>query len=332
VKGTTFAQLNHKYALTVTVTGISDTQVSCAAKDANLIIVNDAAKCTFTGGAVAGMGEIVVTPSGNADPKTWKVAVGDWALSSTLGGGVQYVDVTGANPALTLFDTATVKAKQIFTPMTSPDRSNVVYVDFSSNGPSVVDIYQTDGTASGTTQVGNAIALSSSTVAQVRYPSWCPDGKTVIYVGTSASGDQAVWKLDTGTFAMTKLVDEGSASGIAMFAPHCMLSGKVSYHNVNDETVWVMNLDGTGQKQLVGHKSIAAFCSANGKTCYYSDGVDTFVSGTSSALFSGYVLFGLSHDEKYIALMDDKLMNSYVADPTGGTPTLVSGGATWIAF
>jgi hypothetical protein len=321
----------------VTNSGSSDTAFSCASSNANLVTINDPATCTYTP-AATGSGDATITVAAHADNSktaTFTVHVGNWVLIQTQVG--TYIVDFNKGTAMTQLVPGSTGCSD---PSISYDASMFVcqQVSLTSND-SVLQIYQTDGTASGTKLLTSFdLTTQDGFMAAVLLPSFSPDGKKIIFVAPIGSGVQVIYAINTDWSGLKSLFTE-AVSGVAISPVHFTPDGKqIMFENVSTMTVWIMNADGTNPAPFISASSNTAMYSvdANGamSTLYYSDGNATYVedaaTGKVTATISGYALMGVFPNDGGIILTDNHGGNLYTLPADGvGTPTLLATGSGW---
>jgi TolB protein len=102
--------------------------------------------------------------------------------------------------------------------------------------------------------VGQPTNLTPNSEEDDQNPLWSPDSKTIIFNSKRSHGNFDIWKMN---------VDGSSPSALTSLSNHdavhlpgsswCATSDQIvfSSDSSGDENLWVMNSDGTGQKQVV---------------------------------------------------------------------------------
>ena len=320
------------YVVTATVTGSANTGYACSSKYGNFATV-DLANCEVTPSSTnPGTASIIATSAADSTKEaTVSIQVGEWML---LGGpqGLQFYDGDRIGAPITIFTHADIlqPTNGCDEPSVKHDLTEFVCENAWSAGPSIIDIYKTNGTAAGTTLVTSIdfTLAKYGSLSQVLHPSWSPDGENILFVSVIGNVQSIYTIAADGTKAPVKLFDEPPSMN-GMFAPHYTPDGKsITFQKVTDNTVWIMGADGANPHQLMAVQSEVAFYTKDMKTIYYSgylNGFSTFVAGDATALFPGYLLLGISPDEKSLLLLD-LAAGTYLGSVQGGTPTKIGTG------
>ncbi len=323
---------NYKVQGKVTNTKSSDTTFSCKSESVNIAMI-DGASCLVTpSNANSGMATFDVVPTADNSKKASVTSqVGAWALLDSSA-DLQFIDVDGKGSLITVFDHAALLHHNngCYHSSVQHDLLTLVCVNFWSNGPSVFNIYQTDGTGGGT-KLLRSLDMSLAEYGglnQVLFPSWSVDGTKILFVSSDAGSVRSVRIVDAdGTKPPIDLFDE-APSTIGMEPPHFTPNGKsITFYNVADGTLWIMGVDGSNPHQLLSVPSLSAFYTKDMSTMYYADATAVYVSGSPDPLFSGLSLLGISPDEKSLLLVDYAAGQTYVGSVNGGTPTKIGTGS-----
>lgn len=314
--------------VTVTNPNSADTAISCASSDANLLSIIDPVACTAKPSAT-GAGDVTITATAHADSTktaTFVVHVGNYALVANNVAGLQMVDVGRGTPAVTLLhNNLPLHVAQWFS-----DRSKIAGTDLSAATSSVINIYTTDGTGSGTVfdhkldvgAIGNDIQVTSLAVS--------PDGTTIAFVAQMGGNVQGIYTVSVAADAKGNAVvsaplhtepPNGSRgiSGI-WYTP----DGRILVENVVTETMYIINADGSGWQELVSSSSNVAMYSPDMKTLYYAftdenNAAHTWVVDAVSksiiTTIDGYVVVAVEPNGSGILLTDGA--NIFTADAMG---------------
>jgi hypothetical protein len=322
----------------VTHSGSSDTAFSCVSGNANLVTINNPATCTYTP-AATGSGDATITVTAHADNSktaTFTVHVGNWVLADS-GGATDIVDLNKGTSAIQLLPTSAGCSY----PAISYAASMFVCegVSLTSND-AVLQIYQTDGMASGTKLLASVDLTTQAGLGFARQPSFSPGGTKIVFSSPTSGGAQAVYVINTDWTGLKLLFTE-VASGVAISPVHFTPNGKqIMFENVSTMTVWIMDADSSNPQPFISAPSNTAMYSidADGSmsTLYYSDGSSTYVedaaTGKVTATIGGYVLMGVFPNDGGI-LLTKNYANLYTAPADGvGTPTLLSAGGWGSAY
>ena len=247
----------------------------------------------------------------NADTSktaTANVQIGSWALLEGPA-GLQFFDADGKGSPITIFTHADILNPNngCYHSSVQRDLMKFVCVNFASDGPSVINLYQTDGTAGGTKEIGTIdfTLAKYGSLGQITYPAWSPVGKKLLFVSSDAGSVRSVSTICAdGTAAPVDLFNE-APSMIGMPAPHFTPDNlSITFYNVTDGTMWIMGADGTNPHQLINAPSLGVFYTKDMKTMYYYNHTGVYVNGVADSLYPGFTLIGLSPDEKYLLLQD----------------------------
>ena len=319
----------------VTNSGGADTAFSCTSSNANLLTINDPATCTYTP-AATGSGDATITVTAHADTTktaTFTVHVGNWVLSQP--GAVTVVDLNKGTSAMQLLS----GSAHCSDPSISYDATEFVCQHIGAIGEDdLLQIYQTDGTASGTQLLIAVDLMKQAGIGTQSNPSFSPDGTKIVFSGPSSSNIQTVYIINVDGTGLVSLFAE-AASDVAISPVHFTPDGKqIMFENVSTMTVWIMNADGSSPQPFVSASSNTAMYSVdannNMSTLYYSGGGNTYVedaaTGKVMATVNGYVLMGVLPNDGGIILTDNHGENLYTLPADGvGTPTFLAAGSGW---
>jgi hypothetical protein len=321
----------------VTNSGGPDTAFICASASP-LVTMNDSTACTYTLEAV-GSGDATITVTAHADTTktaSFTVHVGNWVIFQTQV-ATYIVDLNKGTTATQLLP----GSAECSDPSISYDASMFVCQQTSlTSNDSVLQIYQTDGTASGTKLLTSFdLTTQDGVMAAALVPSFSPDGTKIIFVVPIGSGVQVIYAINTDWSGLKPLFTE-AASQVGLSPVHFTPDGKqIMFENVSTITVWIMNADGSNPQPFISAPSSnTAMYSVDANegmsTLYYSDGtpttyVEDAATGKVTATISGYALLGVLPNDGGIILRDNG-GNLYTAPADGvGIPTLLATGSGW---
>jgi Tol biopolymer transport system component len=319
--------------IVVTNSGSADTAFSCTSSNANLVTMNNPTTCTYTP-AATGSGDATITVAAHADNSktaTFTVHVGNWVLVGS--GGVGLVDINKGTAMTQLLP----GSAHCSYPSISYDATMFVCQHIGAVGEDdLLQIYQTDGTASGTTLLTAVDLMAQAGIATQSNPSLSPDGTKIVFSSPTTGGAQAVYVINTDWTGLTSLFTE-AVSGVAISPVHFTPDGKkIMFENVSTMTVWIMNADGSSPQPLVSAPSNTALYSVDAdggmSTLYYSDGSNTYVedaaTGNIKTTINGSYLMGVLPNEGGILLLDGGGLSVLPADGVGA-PIVLAIGSGW---
>ena len=328
------------YVYSATVTGGSDTAVDWSVDDPSL--------ATITAGGIAtpsanktGTVTIIATAHADATKKaTLKVKVVDWILAG-LGVLLENSDGTGVVILVPLtnqqygfcswaYDHRTFVCANLLTTLTPPQ----------------FFIFQTDGTAAGTKIVKTLDMGTPGDPAIVENPSFSPDGTKIVFEGVGTDLGLGVYVVNAdGASAPVRLAADPDIADDYLSAPRFSPDGK-SILYADNATVWIMDADGTNQRQLISAPSLDAMYSPDMQTLYYN-GIAAFGS-TGGNVFradasgGNAVEIGVEGDKivdvspngnsiLLVNLSTPTTSGNFTANPDGSARHLVPGAgwATW---
>jgi TolB protein len=166
----------------------------------------------------------------------------------------------------------------------SPDGKKIAFTTASSRGTAVIAVMQADGTRERkilTTDLWESVA-----------PIYTPDGKRIVFQSQIGGYVSAVWVMKSDGSHQRRLTApalKGAASSISPDGRHVLLINNLNSPPALTNENFVMNLDGSGLKQLAPladfHHDLGASYSADGKkisfyTDRFSNDITEFTYGT----------------------------------------------------
>lgn len=326
---------NTAYSLALTGSGDSNR----ASLDANAGVLTPSETNT---------GSVTVTAAATVDSTktaTATVKVVDWILTQSQSIGVAIVNGDGTGHT-TILQNAYTGTNNICDQVAwRPDHLAFLCDEGGPYGDGyVIDIYQTDGTAAGTTKVSSVGSPPASGGActggpcffdAADYARFSPDGQTIVCMaragGSGFAAVMGVWTVDTSGKNAPVLVYSPPPSlhfGVpAYFTPN---GKQITFWNPADKTVWIVNADGTNAHQLIASESyLPAIFSPDGTALYYNGADGVYVAkpdGSSPVKIlsgnissgSGYEIVGLSANGRSVLVLNN-FSDLYSADAiTGG--------------
>jgi hypothetical protein len=301
------------YLATATVTGSTNTTVAWSTSNANLAMV-DSATGVITP-STTNTGTVTITATAAADSSATSVVnvkVVDWVLVENQANGMQIANGDGSGSPVTLMRNNQPCAYAVW----SYDHFQIACIDINSPGPSVVNLYTTDGTSAGTKLAGS-IDLGAMGISQVNYFIFSLDGKSLYFSAEIGGGVQPLYSVSVaadanGNRALTKLY-EGSASNILISGISLTPNDKqILLENVSTLTVYAINVDGTNYHELISAPSVWAAYSPDMSTLYYTNYsggmwltyVEDVATGTIVKTIPGYEIVAVSPNGASILLAD----------------------------
>lgn len=329
------------YIFLATVSGSNDTSIRWSTSDSSLATI-DATTGIATPSATR-TGTVTIIATANADSTTQstvQVGIVDWILAGQIqqmnglpvGLAVERMNSDGTNP-VTLIPFSLFSMNNYINCIWAHDHLSFACTPmFSSSGsaPTELVIFQTDGTAAGTRQsaIIDLIALGfSGTLGNAQFS---PDGSKIVFEGaTTSSGGFLV--------AGTYLVATNGESGPVLLAtdpsgydavvgnPRFTPDGSEILYSQGG-TVWIMNADGSNQRQLLATTSQNAEFSPDMSTLFYSSVSGVFRANADGSnpvniAASGYTFEGLSPNGQSILLVTAAPLGSggvFTANSEGG--------------
>lgn len=328
------------YAYFATVTGGSDTSVDWSVDDPSLARISAGGIATPS---TTKTGTVTITATAHADASkkaTLRVKVVDWILD---GLGVLLVNSDGTGPVVLVpltnqaygfcswaYDHLTFVCANLLTTLTPPE----------------LFVFQTDGTAAGTKLVNTLEMGATGDPVLVENPSFSPDGTKIVFEGVGADVALGVYVVSAdGASAPVRMAIDQDIADDVLSAPRFSPDGK-SILFANHATIWIMDADGTNQRQVVSAPSLDAMYSPDMQTLFYN-GIGTFGS-TSGNVFradangGNAVEIGVAGDRLadvspngnsilFVNLSTPTGSGNFTANPDGSNRHLVPG-AGWASW
>jgi Tol biopolymer transport system component len=275
-------------------------------------------------------------------------AVADTTKTATL--QVNVVDWILAGPEAYITDSA----KSFYTPLLTPNLSAVeedcswshdhlgfVCGVLTAAGEGQFYIFKTDGTAAGTVQTATINLAIGNLTGFGSYPHFSPDGSKIvcscIASGAGGSGFGPCVVNSNGSSAPVLLATDPDVGDDLTASPRFSPDGTRILFTLND-ALWIMNSDGSNQRQLFAAPSTNGVFSADGTMIYFNgslpsgqsgviranaDGSDPAVIVSSSAGCGECLVEDVSPNGQSL-LLGGNLAN-YTANPDGTGLTLIDG-------
>ncbi len=322
------------YVCTAAVTGTSDTSYSLA-----LTGSGDTTRATLDAGtgvltpSADTTGTVTVTATADADKTrtaTATVKVVDWILAYLPSGSADSVGIINADGSSTQVLLNDIEGDQCEDLAWRPDHLEFLCTE-GGNGwdGGIIDIYSTDGTASGTKKVvsinllGSGQTCGNDTGCDAIQPTFSPDGKTILYVAPGAPVNNvavmAIWTVQAdGTQPPVRIYSPPASTYFEAPAHFSPDGSHVTFWNASDQSVWIVNADGTNAHQLIaGQSHLPAIFSPDGSSVYYDGTNGVYVANSDGSnprqIASTGSIIGLSPNGKSI------LFQQKQSDGNGGT-------------
>ncbi len=329
------------YVFSATVSGSSDTSVTWTVSDSTLATIG--ATTGVATPSVANTGVVTITATANADTtkrSTLQVKIVDWILAGQIvdeeglavGLAVELMNSDGTNP-VTLIP---------FTIFPESGYGNCVWAydhlsfactpTYSSSGspPDQLVIFKTDGTEAGTEQAAviDLAALGfANTLGSFHYS---PDGSKLVFEGSTTGSGLVVagtyLVAASGESAPVLLASDPSGDDVVEGSPRFTPDGTEILYSQGG-TVWIMNADGSKQRQLLGTTSENAEFSPDMKTLFYTTNKGVYranADGSDAVNIASpsYAFEGLSPNGQSILLVAVGTVDSntvFIANSDGGS-------------
>ncbi len=341
------------YVYSARFTGSSDTAVEWSINDTSVATI-DATTGVATPSA-SKTGTITITATAHADASktaTRQVNVVDWILAGvneiSVGDGVLLVNGDGSGSVEVIpASTGELSCSWAY------DHLRFICTNDHVTGQMEFDIFTTDGTAAGTKQSGTLqFAINDkSGLFLVGNPHFSPDGTKIVFAGVETSaGSSAIgtYVVDSaGKTSPVLLAADPDTANDWSASPRFSPDGKEILF-MQSGYVWIMDSDGTNQRQLVDNQALNAVFSPDMTALYYTVGVGPLggfggvnkanVDGSNpvSIEVSGYNMSDIAPNGESILLQNVFLGISggaqyYIANADGTGPRGVDGVA-WAAW
>jgi len=224
----------------------------------------------------------------------------------------------------------------------SHDHLGFVCGVLTSAGEGQFSIFKTDGTLADTAQTATInLGIGALTGFGV-YPHFSPDGSKIvcscIAIGASGAGFGPCLVNPNGSSAPVLLADDPNAADLETASPRFSPDGTQILFTLND-ALWIMNSDGSNQRQLFSAPSTNGVFSPDGTLIYFNgtlpsgqggilranaDGSDPVVIVDASA---GYAVVDVSPNGKSLLLQGISVTNlgNYTANADGTGINLADG-------
>ncbi len=328
------------FLYSATVTGSSDTSVEWSVDDPSLATISAGGVATPS---ATKTGTVTITATAHADAAkkaTLKVKVVDWILT---GLGVLLINSDGTGPVV-LFPLT----QQLYG-FCSWSYDHLAFVCanlLTTFSPQQFFIFQTDGTAAGTKLVKTLDMGATGDPVIIENPGFSPDGTKIVFEGVAADLSLGVYVVNAdGASAPVLLATDPDIADDYLSAPRFSPDGS-SILFASNATVWIMDADGTNQRQLVSAPSLDAMYSPDMQTVYYN-GLGAFGSATGNVFRAGAnganaVEIGVAGDRLadvspngnsilFVNLSTPTTSGNFTANPDGSNrrPVPGAGWATW---
>jgi len=341
------------YVFSATVSGSSDRSITWSVSDSSLATID--ASIGVATPSQTNTGVVTIIATANADStkqSTLQVNVVDWILAGQveemyglpIGLQVEVINSDGTNPA-TLIPSSVLPESGYTNCVWAYDHVKFVCspMFFPGSAPTQLAIFETDGTEGGTKQTATIDMAQLGFTGIFGNEHFSPDGSKLVFEGGTTGAGGA---LSAGTY----LVAADGKSAPALLAPDASgydaVAGNPRFTPDGTEilysqegSVWIMNADGSNQRQLLAGESENAEFTPDMKTLFYSSSTGIYranADGSNAVNIAGpsYTFEGLSPSGKSILLVTWAPLgtnNVYTADTDGGNLKLLNGSewASW---
>ena len=323
------------YIYTASVTGSTNTAMTWSVSDATLATI-DASTGVATPSSTK-TGTVTITATAVADTTktaSLQVNVVDWILAGPLAyitdsSRTFYTSLLTLNPSAIEQDCSW-----------SHDHLGFVCAVLTSAGEGQFYIFKTDGTAAGTVQTATINVGIGNLTGFGNYPHFSPDGSKIvcscIASGAGGPGFGPCLINSNGSSAPVLLANDPDIGSDITASPRFSPDGTQILFTLND-ALWIMNSNGSNQRQLFAAPSTNGVFSPDGSLIYFNgtlssgqsgiiradaDGSDPVVIVSSSAGCTGCLVVDVSPNGQSILLGN---LGNYTANADGTGIELIDG-------
>jgi hypothetical protein len=296
------------------VNGSSDTSVVWSVSDSSLATI--VASTGVVTPSASKTGVVTITAAAHADPTktaTLQVNVVDWILADydaylLNGEGGAYGSLL---PAIDSYEECTWSA----------DHLKFICSNGTTETPTAFYIFQTDGTAAGTSQMGT-INLGANGLLYASYPRFSPDGSEIVFLGSQSAGFSIQFGpfivAASGTAAPKLLASDPDFFDPTFSSPRFTPDGSEILY-AQSTGLWMVKVDGTNAHILVPAPAGQGLISPDMATLYYPSNGCIYRANVDGAnpvcIYSGNVanLMDISPNGQSLVYAGPEIIS-----PTGG--------------
>jgi len=256
----------------------------------------------------------------------------DWILA---GLDVTLVDRGGSSPVTLLPAT-----DQYANCSWAWDHLTFVCASLRVTEPTVFALFQTNGTSAGT-KLRGSIDLAFGGLSYAGYPHLSPSGESIVFLGgawNAAVMNYGIYNVapdfsGTAQPYPTLVAADPDTADYALDSPRFSPDGTEFLYEQNG-AVWISDVDGSNQHQVVAAPASNAFFSPDGTKLYYTAGDGVYVANADGAnavklVGAGYSTVDVSPNGDSILLMDS--LGFFTANSDGSNLHSVDG-AGWASW
>ncbi len=257
------------YLYKATVSGGSDKAVVWSVDDASLATIDSSTGVATPSTKMLGM--VTITATAQADTtKTAKlqVSVVDWIMADydaylLIGQNGAYLPWGSVLPQLDSYEECTW----------SHDHLKFICIDGSAQVENTFYVFQTNGMAAGTKQIGTVSLSSNPNLIWATNPRFSPDGNHIVFAGSGTAGlalVQGPYVVDAaGKTAPILVANDPAFFDTTFMAPRFTPDSKeILYAEASG--LWIANLDGSNVRNLAPPPASQGLISPDMTTLYYA--------------------------------------------------------------